>query len=195
MFMFSVFFLSFQLSYSLVELFQPYEMYVFCFISIFSVVLFYSRILSTICEIKKLCLSLVKLIVLINFLSSFICKNFSALPLHAPLLRIRGDNFSNHYNIGCLPLSSFILRSVNLKRLFLLWDHSFSTYKNFFRKTNISYPLMRRRTCAYQGVRNVSFSENFAYALNEWPLLGTNQSHIQNLVKYLRWYGTFCKNR
>ena len=22
--------------------------------------------------------------------------------------------------------------------------------------------------CAYQGVRNVSFSENFAYVLNEW---------------------------
>ena len=26
------------------------------------------------------------------------------------------------------------------------------------------------RTCAYQGVRNVSFSENFAYVLNGWPL-------------------------
>ena len=24
--------------------------------------------------------------------------------------------------------------------------------------------------CAYQGVRNVSFSENFAYVLNEWSL-------------------------
>ena len=30
-----------------------------------------------------------------------------------------------------------------------------------FRKTNISN---------YQGVRNVSFSENFAHALNGWPL-------------------------
>ena len=35
-----------------------------------------------------------------------------------------------------------------------------------FRKTNISYPLIRTRTWAYQGVRNVSFSENLAYALN-----------------------------
>ena len=26
-----------------------------------------------------------------------------------------------------------------------------------FRKTNISYPLIRTRTCAYQGVRNVLF--------------------------------------
>ena len=30
----------------------------------------------------------------------------------------------------------------------------------------ISNPLIRTRTCAYQGVRNVSFSENLAYVLN-----------------------------
>ena len=36
-----------------------------------------------------------------------------------------------------------------------------------FRKTDISYPLIHTRTCAYQWVRNVSFSENFAYLLNE----------------------------
>ena len=35
-----------------------------------------------------------------------------------------------------------------------------------FRKTNISNPLMRIRTCGYQGVRNVRFSDNFAYILN-----------------------------
>ena len=29
-----------------------------------------------------------------------------------------------------------------------------------FRKTNISHPLIRTCTCAYQGVRNVPFSEN-----------------------------------
>ena len=28
-----------------------------------------------------------------------------------------------------------------------------------FRKTKISYPLIRTRTCAYQGVRNLSFSD------------------------------------
>ena len=32
-----------------------------------------------------------------------------------------------------------------------LWDHTY--------------------TCAYQGVRNVSFSKNFVYVLNEWSLL------------------------
>ena len=31
-----------------------------------------------------------------------------------------------------------------------------------FRKMNISNPLIRTRTCAYQGVRNVRFSENLA---------------------------------
>ena len=30
------------------------------------------------------------------------------------------------------------------------------------RKTNISYPLIRTRTCAYQGVRNFYFSEILA---------------------------------
>ena len=29
-----------------------------------------------------------------------------------------------------------------------------------FRKTSISYPLKRTRTCTYQGVRNVNFLEN-----------------------------------
>ena len=39
-----------------------------------------------------------------------------------------------------------------------------------FRKTNISNFLIGKRTCAYQGLRNISFSENFAYVLNGWPL-------------------------
>ena len=38
--------------------------------------------------------------------------------------------------------------------------------RKLFRKTNISYPLIRIRTCVYQGVRNVSFLDNFAYVLN-----------------------------
>ena len=35
-----------------------------------------------------------------------------------------------------------------------------------FQKTNISYPQIRNRTCEDQGVRYVSFSENFASLLN-----------------------------
>ena len=34
--------------------------------------------------------------------------------------------------------------------------------RQIFRKTNISYPLIRTRTCVYPGVRNVRFSENLA---------------------------------
>ena len=33
-----------------------------------------------------------------------------------------------------------------------------------------TYAKLRTRTCAFQWVRNVSFSENFTYALNQWPL-------------------------
>ena len=38
--------------------------------------------------------------------------------------------------------------------------------RKIFQKTNISNPLIRIRMCAYQGVRNISFSEDFAYVLN-----------------------------
>ena len=34
-----------------------------------------------------------------------------------------------------------------------------------FRTTNISYPLIHTRTCAYQGARNVRFSEDFFQTL------------------------------
>ena len=34
--------------------------------------------------------------------------------------------------------------------------------RRIFRKTSISYPLIRTRTCAFQAVRNVCFSENLA---------------------------------
>ena len=40
-----------------------------------------------------------------------------------------------------------------------------------FRKTSISNHLIRTRKCVYQGIRNVSFAENFAYVLNGWPLI------------------------
>ena len=42
--------------------------------------------------------------------------------------------------------------------------------RKIFRKTNISNPLISTRTSAYQGDRNVTFAENFAYVLNGWPL-------------------------
>ena len=47
-------------------------------------------------------------------------------------------------------------------------DHSFSTCADFHEKLTFLPPLMRTGVCAYQGVRNVSFSGNFAYVLHEW---------------------------
>ena len=38
----------------------------------------------------------------------------------------------------------------------------------FSKKINISYPLIRTHTCVYQGVRNVSYSENLEFIKNEW---------------------------
>ena len=46
----------------------------------------------------------------------------------------------------------------------------FRNETNFSEKIPISYPLIHTRTCAYQEVKNVSFSENFACVLNESPL-------------------------
>ena len=57
---------------------------------------------------------------------------------------------------------------------------SFIKYvRKIFRKTNISYRLIRTRTCVYQGVRNISFSENFVYVLIEGP-----QSNITSTAKW-----------
>ena len=45
---------------------------------------------------------------------------------------------------------------------------SFNQYvRKIFQKTNISYSLIRTRTCVYQGARNISFSENFSIVLNK----------------------------
>ena len=51
----------------------------------------------------------------------------------------------------------------------LPWGPFIKNVRKIFRKTNICNPLIRTRTCTYQDVRNVSFSENCAYVLNEWP--------------------------
>ena len=42
--------------------------------------------------------------------------------------------------------------------------------QNFPKNYRFLFPDSKR-PCAYQDVRNISFSEDFAYALNEWPLL------------------------
>ena len=39
------------------------------------------------------------------------------------------------------------------------------------KKRSTSYPLIRTYSCTYHGIRNVSFSEYFAYVINEWLLV------------------------
>ena len=56
----------------------------------------------------------------------------------------------------------FMAILITNKMMIIMWGELLYTYAKFSKKANISYPLY-----AYQWVGNVSFSENFAYVLNE----------------------------
>ena len=59
--------------------------------------------------------------------------------------------------------------------------------RQIFRKTNISFPLIRTRMCVYQGVRNVCFSENlarFVFALG-FALLPYCRRYMLHLLSLL----------
>ena len=63
--------------------------------------------------------------------------------------------------------SVVLLFTIDSELWHLISKVSFIQYvRRIFRKTNISYPLIRIRTCACKGVRNIIFFENFAYILN-----------------------------
>ena len=47
------------------------------------------------------------------------------------------------------------------------YDHTFSTYASISINIIFLNPLPYSRTCAYQGVRNVTFSDNSADVRNE----------------------------
>ena len=66
-------------------------------------------------------------------------------------------------------LELFTIKINHLLKIHLGKEASVKYVRNISRKSNIPNPLIRTRTCAYQGVRNVSFSENLAYVLNGWP--------------------------
>ena len=77
-------------------------------------------------------------------------------------------------------LTSFAVVFIKFLCIFLriYMGSSIQYVLKIFRKTNISYPLIRTRSWAYQGVRNVSFSENFAYLLNDLHLDLALLNHI-----------------
>ena len=96
-----------------------------------------------------------------------------------------------------LTESSFIRASLTVfenfmhEHFFLRDHHSFNmSIHKIFRNTNISHTLIHTRTCAYQGARKASFSENFAYVLTGWSLnmqvfclqFTKNELHYLNII-------------
>ena len=94
------------------------------------------------------------------------------------------DTFCHKVVLGCIDYCKQLLRT---------WSITYQERNVFFcvvffqkrgnalkgiihlvclQKTYISYRQIRKRTCAYQGLRNISFSENFAYVPNEWFIDG-----------------------
>ena len=73
------------------------------------------------------------------------------------------NTFTRLFLLFLLKLEVKIAR----KLLYFLWDNSFSSRVKIFEKLTFLAPLIRTHTCACQGVRNISFSKNFAYVLNE----------------------------
>ena len=78
-------------------------------------------------------------------------------------------------SFSAVKICSKIFQRFLLRATTYLWasatltkGSSIKYVRRIFQKTNISNPLIGTRTCAYQGIRNVSFSENFAHVLNGW---------------------------
>ena len=71
-------------------------------------------------------------------------------------------------DITCYRIErSFGHKKTESKKQQFSGDHFFSTFTKFPEKLTFLTPLIGKGTCAYQGLRNVSFLENFANVLNE----------------------------
>ena len=68
--------------------------------------------------------------------------------------------FLNAYHICCKWANDMELAESDI------WDHSYSTVVKFSEKLT----SVRKERSVRNGVRNVSFLENFANLLNEWSL-------------------------
>ena len=97
---------------------------------------------------------------------------------------------------GSSPMFVFIRGERRLVEKWQCYISSIYCVRKIFQETNISYPLIYPSTCAYQDVRNVSFSETFAYVLNGWPpkwlLISIWSRSIQKLrnvsqILYQKW--------
>ena len=61
-------------------------------------------------------------------------------------------------------------------------------YQTFSEKVVFLTPWYTHVTCAYQGVRNVTFSENFANVLNELPLVTVTNGTLRPYRQLIPWY-------
>ena len=91
----------------------------------------------------------------------------------ALIYRIRPVTASESYNSH---LSSSLLLLCRPIR-----GHPLSTYVKLSEKLTFLTPR-HALPCVYQGVRNVSFSENVAYVLNGWPLRLICYQHEKDLL-------------
>ena len=69
-----------------------------------------------------------------------------------------------------------------------------SKARQIFAKSNISYSMIRTRTCVYQGIRNVRFSENLAqFVFLKHPVWGSSFCLITHDFRiYFIKDGTLC---
>ena len=117
---------------------------------------------------------------LINFRNSFVL-----LEQLLALINLMTNWYSFHH--VCVFVSSLADKNSMTKNVFLvsgnMWtlvliiffmfllfyvspSSSIKYVSKIFQKTKMFYPLIRKRTCGYQGVTYFRFSENFEYVLN-----------------------------
>ena len=104
------------------------------------------------------------------FLSKYLCKKEKMLVI----------------KVNCIKLGV----TKKLQVIFIM-ESSIKYVRKIFRKTNISYPLILTRTCAYQEVRKVIFRKILrTYVLTRWPpqqFLNLSLLHTDRLNYFSLW--------
>ena len=105
----------------------------------------------------------------------FITKNLRLFCIKHQNWGFRSFEINPHFskNVLSSKLITFFLKFVgdNVKCRISKRVLQENKERQIFQKTNIAYPLIRTRACAYQGVRNVCFSENVAFFVLRLDLL------------------------
>ena len=97
-------------------------------------------------------------------------------------------NGFNGFNYCCKALhliclwTSWLCLTSGHKNVPVFRDDSFTKFAKFSKNKNF-LPPDRHTTCAYQGLRNVSFSENFQNKLNEWSSIKFSRIFLVKLMR------------